>query len=170
MNKNSIKNICILCAGILYSGVFIFQGIKLHTLYTSAVRYRNSITMLNPVTGIRLNELAKHLARLQKTTAEDLQDLPFSAELPEDTAPARISDTVAAIRTLLQTHGIQAERFRISGNEPAESAEFIFRCDVLKFFNFLSEASIQNTTEVTYLSIRANPDSAAADITMRFKK
>ncbi|GHT73428.1 hypothetical protein FACS1894124_1810 [Spirochaetia bacterium] len=177
MNKNEIKKTGIFCAVLLYGTILVSTGIKLHTFYTSAVTCRNRIVMLNPVSETQLDWLAERLARLQKTASADSQD-QVQTPFPADTA--RISGATAAIRALLRSHGIQAERFRISGGEPGhklspeESAEFVFRCDTLKFFNFLAEVSKQHTAAVTYLSIRAAAGTAQtapqADITMRIKK
>jgi hypothetical protein len=142
---------------------------------SEAVKLRKLRQSIEELTGSEGNSVL--------VTKDDVEALEKELSVLQGSAtarevgPADISETAALVRSLLVAHHIQPERFKINNGGENKPAEFVIRCEPLRFFSFLADASMQRTIEISSLSIRSNTaarstsmnDTQTADITMRIR-
>ncbi|ULQ59083.1 hypothetical protein K7I13_11270 [Brucepastera parasyntrophica] len=145
-----------LCIIVLFAFLFISESEKL-------IRARDSIVQYSDLLEKMPQADEQHIAVLENR----LEVLRNTQPAGNTGRPQNITDITAAVRASLTKHGIQAERFQISGKHPDESVEFILRCSPVLFFRFLRDESEAEQLYITYLSIRPSRDSSTTDINMR---
>jgi hypothetical protein len=159
---NKPRKRVIFCRTVLSLVFVIFvicEAVKIHTTGPDIEAYRGTGGD-TPITRAYLSDLE---VRLRELREKERRGIAAKAE-HRRTMP----ETIALIRGLLEKRRIKPERFRITGKEPDESAEFIIHSNPIPFLNFLMEMP-ENTIPISYINIRPDMLTAAIDITMRFK-
>ncbi|MDR3336993.1 MAG: hypothetical protein LBT16_07290 [Treponema sp.] len=178
--KFPLRIILPLLISVLYiSGAAGF--VKLHILLASVSSIEDSIAAFDILDAAAVEVLSERLETMESSAAL-MEDGEGGGDKREQIPPRDINESVSGIRNLLRENGIPSERLRFSGKSGDEFAEFVLRCELFKYFNFL--AQITGTTagigealirpavysgSMNYLSIKTIRNSAEADITMRFQ-
>jgi hypothetical protein len=137
----------------------ISETVKIHAAGLAIEEYRGT----GGEALITRTDLSDLEAQLRELREEETRGIAAKTE-----RRGAMTDTIAVVRGLLEKRRIKPERFRISGKEPDTAAEFIIHSDPVPFLHFLMEAP-EKTVPISYIHIKADPRTAAIDITMRFK-